>query len=255
MIPFLSLSLMLAAPELPGVGVFAAQAAAPTPSLEELLGKVDHNLTFDTRAVTIRMTVTRNGRAKTFELRSWGRGADEAAVEYLAPARDKGTKMLKRGAELWMYLPSIEKTQKISGHMLRQGMMGSDMSYEDLMQSSGWKTQYRGEVTGTEAIEGRPCWTIELKATSPDVSYPRRVVWLDKETSLPLRQELYAVSGMLLKVWTMSDPVSVGGRVFPRRMAIEDRVQKGSMTELVFSDLQFAIPLQAEIFSQRWLER
>jgi outer membrane lipoprotein-sorting protein len=255
MIPLLSLALLLASPDLPSAALPVAHAAAPVPTLDELLGRVDHNLTFDTRAVTIRMTVTRNGRAKTYELRSWGRGADEAAVEYLAPARDKGTKMLKRGAELWMYLPSIEKTQKISGHMLRQGMMGSDMSYEDLLQSSGWRTQYRGEVTGTETIEGRACWKIDLKATAPDVSYPRRLVWLDKESSLPLRQELYAVSGMLLKVWTMSDPVSVGGRTFPRRMAIEDRLQKGSTTELVFSDLQFAIPLEAEIFSQRWLER
>ena len=237
----------------------AARAAAPAPAsvptLDSLLAGIDKNLTFDTRSVTMTMTVTKNGRTKSYTMKSWGRGADEAAVEYLAPARDKGTKMLKRASELWMYLPSIEKTQKISGHMLRQGMMGSDMSYEDMMQSSGWRDLYKGTVVGPDTVDGRACWKIELTATKPDVSYPRRVTWVDQATNIPLRQELYAVSGMLLKVWTMSDVVDAGGRKFPTRMVVEDQVQKGSRTELRFTDLAFTVPLEAEIFSQRWLER
>lgn len=233
----------------------AEPAPASAPTLDALLAGIDKNMTFDTRAVTITMNVLKNGRTKSYTLRSYGRGADEAAIEYLEPARDKGTKMLKRASELWMYLPSIEKTQKISGHMLRQGMMGSDMSYEDMMQSSGWRNLYQGTVVGPDTVDGRACWKIELTATKPDVSYPRRVTWVDQATNIPLRQELYAVSGMLLKVWTMSDVVDVGGRKFPTKMVVEDQVQKGSRTELRFSDLTFAVPLEAETFSQRWLER
>jgi outer membrane lipoprotein-sorting protein len=124
-----------------------------------------------------------------------------------------------------------------------------------MMQASAWRSQYRGTVAGTEVMGGRSAWKVELTALTPDVSYPRRVVWVDQETRIPLRQELHAVSGMLLKVWTMADPVDVGGRRFPSRMVIEDVVQKGSRTELTFSDLQFAVPLEAEVFSQRWLER
>jgi outer membrane lipoprotein-sorting protein len=235
----------------------AAHAAAPAsvPTVDALLAGVDRNLTFDTRTVTLHMTVTKNGRTKTYAMKSYGRGADEAAVEYLEPARDKGTKMLKRANELWMYLPSIEKVQKISGHMLRQGMMGSDMSYEDLMQASAWRSLYKGTVVGPDTVDGRTCWKVELTATQPDVSYPRRVTWVDQATNIPLRQELYAVSGMLLKVWTMSDVVDVGGRKFPTRMVVEDQLQKGSRTELRFSDLAFAVPVAEETFSQRWLER
>lgn len=224
-------------------------------SLDEILSKVDANMTYDTRETTLKMTVTKGDRVKVYRMHSFGRGADEAAVEYLEPARDKGTKMLKNAADLWMWMPAVEKTQKISGHMLRQSMMGSDMSYEDMMQASGWRKQYSGVVVGEELLEGRKVWKLELKATTPDVSYPRRLVWVDQATSIPLKQELYALSGMLLKVWTMSDVKDFGGRQFPTRMVVEDKVQQNSRTELVFENMSFAVPLEGEVFSLRWLER
>ena len=103
------------------------------------------------------MTVVKGDRTKSYKLHSYGRGAEEAAIEYLEPARDKGTKMLKKNEELWMWLPSVEKTQKLSGHMLRQGMMGSDMSYEDLMEQSTWRNAYSGTISGEETVDGRKC--------------------------------------------------------------------------------------------------
>jgi outer membrane lipoprotein-sorting protein len=230
---------------------FTARAA----TLDEILSKVDTNMTYDTRETVLKMTVTKGDRVKVYRMHSYGRGADEAAVEYLEPARDKGTKMLKNASDLWMWLPAVEKTQKISGHMLRQSMMGSDMSYEDMMQASAWRKQYGGTVVGEETLDGRKVWKLELKATTPDVSYPRRLVWVDQATYIPLKQELYALSGMMLKSWIMSDVKDFGGRQFPTRMVIEDKVQAGSRTELVFEELKFAVPLQDEVFSMRWLER
>jgi outer membrane lipoprotein-sorting protein len=243
----------------PALFVAALLALAPVRALavtvDELLARVDKNLTYDTRESTIRMTVTKGDRVKVYRMHSYGRGADEAAVEYLEPARDKGTKMLKDGEELWMYMPAVEKTQKISGHMLRQGMMGSDMSYEDMMQASSWAELYDGTVLGEETVDGRKCWKLELKATRADVSYPRRVIFVDQATAIPLKQELYALSGMLLKSWTMGDIRAIGARQVPMRMVVEDKVQTGSRTEIVFESIAFAVPLQEEVFSQRWLER
>lgn len=233
--------------------LFAPLAHAVT--VDELLTKIDQNMTFETRESMVRMTVTKAERVKVYRMHSYGKGQDVAAIEYLEPARDKGTKMLKKADELWMWMPSVEKTQKLSGHMLRQSMMGSDMSYEDLMESSTWRTKYTGTVLGEEVLDGVKCWKLELKANTPDVSYPRRLVWVDQVNNIPSRQELYALSGMLLKVWTMADVKDFGGRRFPTKMVIEDQVQKGSRTEMVFEDLKFAVPLQDEVFSTRWLER
>ncbi|MBK9645506.1 MAG: outer membrane lipoprotein-sorting protein [Deltaproteobacteria bacterium] len=230
-------------------------AATPSLTADQILARIDQNLTFESRSSRMTMTVTKNGRVKTYEIVSYGRGAEEGASEYISPARDAGTKMLKKGDELWMYMPSVEKVQKISGHMLRQGMMGSDLSYEDMLESDDWRSNYNAVALPDEALGGRPCWVLDLTAKSEDVSYPRRKVWVDQAWLLPVRQELYALSGMLLKVWLMSDPKQYGERWYPMKMTVEDKLQQGSKTEIVFTEMLFSVPLEEEIFTTRWLER
>ena len=229
--------------------------AEELPTVADLLAEVDRNMVFESRSTTATMTVVKPRRTKTYTLLSYGRGVDDAATEFLSPERDAGTKMLKKGDEMWMYLPSIEKVQKLSGHMLRQGMMGSDISYEDMMESSSWLDSYTAEVSGASTFEERPCWVLEMVAKSDDVAYPKRVVCVDQETKIPVKQELYALSGMLLKVWTMHDPKLYGERWYPSRMRVEDKLQEGTYTEMSFDEMTFTVELEEEVFSMRWLER
>lgn len=235
--------------------VLLAARLAFAVTVDEVLAQIDKNMTYEARDSSLTMTVTKGTRVKAYKMRSYGRGQDEMAMVYLEPARDKGTKMLKKGEELWMYLPAIEKVQKLSGHLLRDDLMGSDMSYEDLMESSTWRDAYVGTMAGEELIEGRKAWKIDMKARDTSVSYPRRVIWVDQASHIPVRQELYALQGMLLKTWLMQDIRSIEGRQFPMKMVVEDQVQKGSRTEIVFDAVSFKVALPEEVFSTRWLER
>lgn len=240
-----------------GAAPLAEAQAAPErmPTAKELLKLIDDNLTFETRKARVKMIVEGRGRTREYEMVSFGRGQEDAAIEYVEPRREKGTKMLKLGNDLWIYMPSIERVQKISGHMLRQGMMGSDVSYEDLMASRELEKEYDAKVTGSGRHDGRDCWLLELTARSRKVSYPKRKTWVDKETLIPVKQELYALSGKLLKTWTMSDVKRFGGRRFPTRMVVRDHARKGSQTTIVMSELVFGVKLTNEVFARRWLER
>ncbi len=233
----------------------ASAPAAKAPTADELLDAMDKNLTFKTRKSRLTMTVE-GRRTRRYEMVIFGRGQEDSAIDYLAPPRDKGTRMLKLAGELWIYLPSVDRVQKISGHMLREGMMGSDLSYEDLMASRELRKAYDAKVVGEETVDGQVCWKLEMKAHDESVSYPRRVTWVSKDSLIPLKQELYALSGMLLKTWTMSDVKPFeGGRLFPTKMTIRDDVKKESVTRLEFSELEFGIKLEEEVFALRWLER
>jgi negative regulator of sigma E activity len=152
-------------------------------------------------------------------------------------------------------MPRVERTQKISGHMLRQGMMGSDFSYEDMMQAADFEEMYEAEVIGEEETAGRPCWKIEATARENSVSYPRRLIWIDKLNKVPLRQELFALSGMMLKVWTMSDIKMISGRPVPMSMELADQLKEGSKTLFRLEEVSFGVELESEVFSKRWLER
>jgi outer membrane lipoprotein-sorting protein len=232
-----------------------AHVRAEPPTAEALMTAMDKNLTFESRKTRSTMTVE-GRRTRSYEMISYGRGQEDAAVEYVAPPRDKGTRMLKLGDELWLYMPSVDRVQKISGHMLRQGMMGSDVSYEDMMASRELRKQYNARITGDATVDGRACWTLELTAKNDTVTYPKRVSYVDKQTYIPLKQELFALSGMLLKTWTMSDVKEFpNGRRFPTRMTVRDHVKKESVTRIEFKDVEFAVEFPREVFSLRWLER
>ena len=225
------------------------------PTTDEILAAVDQNMTHDTRSSELRMTVEGKRRVKQYEMQSYSRGKEETALLFLSPSRDKGTKMLKKGDSLWIYLPSVEKIQKISGHMLRQGMMGSDLSYEDLLQSTMLTELYEAKMLGQEEQNGRLCYRIELRATDESIAYPKRISWIDVEYLVPVKEDLYALSDMLLKTWTMSGVEQIEGRMFPTKIVVEDKLQQGTLTTLEFVNVQFSVELEGEVFSQRWLER
>ncbi len=233
----------------------ATRESAGATSADEILDKVDENLTFETRTARVTMVVE-GRRTRTFEMQTYARGLEDAAIEYLSPPRERGTRMLKLGDELWMYMPAIDRVQKISGHMLREGMMGSDVSYEDLMESPEMREMYDAELVGEEDLDGQPTWKLEMTAKDRAVTYPRRVIWVDKGTFIPLKQELYALDDMLLKTWTMSEIEEFEEeRRFPTRMTIEDHVIEDSVTRLEFANIEFGVDLEEEVFSLRWVER
>jgi outer membrane lipoprotein-sorting protein len=230
-------------------------APAVTPTADELLAAMDEVLQFDTRTSTATMEVIDARRTRSYKMKTYARGQDDAAVLYLEPAREKGTKMLRKEDNLWLYMPRAERVQKISGHMLRQGMMGSDMSYEDMLEAADFEERYEAEVIGEEETAGRPCWKLEARARDDSVSYPRRLIWIDKQNMMPLRQELFALSGMMLKTWIMSEIEMVSGRPVARRMEISDQLKQDSRTVFLLEEISFGVELESEIFTRRWLER
>jgi outer membrane lipoprotein-sorting protein len=185
----------------------------------------------------------------------WAKGNDKSAIETIEPVRNKGEKYLRMGDELWTYLPSVEKTTKISGHMLRAGLAGTDVSYEDMMSSTKLREQYTAKVLGTETVNGRSCYKLELTANDQNVTYAKRVSWVDAETYIPLKQELYALSGMLIKTWEMSDVQDFSGRKYPTKMVVSDKVQQGTSTTMILSNLQFGVGIDDATFTTGWLER
>lgn len=137
------------------VMVFARGTGAQTrpPSGEEILRRVDDNITAGNKVMTARMIIHLRRASRTVEFKSYVQGTEKAFTEYLAPPRERGTKMLKLGNQLWMYSPWTERTILISGHMLRQSVMGSDLSYEDMMEDPRLLNSYTAEVVGEETIK------------------------------------------------------------------------------------------------------
>ena len=96
-------------------------------TVDKLMSAWNANLYAKSRVLTSKMIVHGRRSSRTITLRNWIVGIDKAFTEYLSPPREAGTKMLKDGDKLWTYSPQTDRVIQISGHMLRQSVMGSDM--------------------------------------------------------------------------------------------------------------------------------
>ncbi len=153
-----------------------------------------------------------------------------------------------------MYSPSTDRIIQISGHMLRQSVMGSDLSYEDMMDDPRLSELYTAEVTGTETIDQRSCWVLQLTANK-DLAYNTRKLWVDQERYVPLREELYAKSGRMLKKIDLKDFKQIDNRWFPLRMVFKDVLKIGKGTEFVMESIEFNVPIPEHLFSKAALRR
>ena len=228
---------------------------AQTPTGEEIFKKLDANMTSDSKIVHSKMIIHGRRGSRTIESKSWILDAEKSFSEYLAPAREEGTKMLKLGDQLWMYSPSTDRTIKISGHMLRQSLMGSDLSYEDMMEDPVLSNIYKAEIIGEENVIDRPCWLLELKATKKSVAYFSRKLWVDKERFLPLKEELFAKSGKLLKKVEIKEVVRMNHRWVANRLIFKDELKKGKGTEFVIISIEYDKKIPSYIFSKAALRK
>lgn len=217
---------------------------------DQILDRIDMNMSSDTRHIVSRMIIHGARTTRTIESETWSEGDDRSYTEYLAPAREKGTKMLKLDDKLWIFSPGTDRTIQISGHMLKQSLMGSDLSYEDMMDDPNLRSKYQAAVTGTETYNETECWVLELTAKVPDVAYQMRKMWVDKTKYLPLKEELYAKSGTLLKKTELSDVKQLGTRWYPTKIVFKDMLKKGDGTEFIVVDIQFNVEIPSHLLSK-----
>ena len=225
-------------------------------SVKDIIREIDKNMNAKSRVLTSKMIVHGRRSSRTIESRNWVVGIDKAFTEYISPPREAGTKMLKIGNKLWTYSPQTDRVIQISGHMLRQSVMGSDMSYNDMMEDKPMEELYEASIEGSIEINGRDHWIVVLEAKINGLAYPKRKSWIDKEYFLPMKEELYAKSGKLLKTSTMSDIKKVQGRWFPSRFNFRDELKRNSKgTEWIIDDIEFDIEISNSRFSKALLRK
>ena len=211
---------------------------AQVPSGADVLKEIDKNMVLD-KAISY-TTMIIHGRTGTRSIKSknWIEGKDKAFVEYTDPPREKGKKMLKLGDQLWNYFPEpIDRIITISGHLLRQSVMGSDLSYEDITENRKLIDMYDAKVVGSEKINDRNCYVVELTGKQEDITYYSRKLWVDNERWLPLKEERYAKSGKPLKRTEILEVFSVENRWYPKRILYHDLMQNGEGTEYIIESI------------------
>jgi outer membrane lipoprotein-sorting protein len=224
------------------------------PSGNEILSLIDKNMTSKTRIITVKMVIHSLRGSRTIEFNSWSEGEGKAFTEYTNPAREKGTKMLKLEDKLWIFSPSADRIIQITGQMLRQPVMGSDLSYEDMMEDPDMTSHYNATMVANDTLQRRKCWILQLNALREGEAYEVRKIWVDRERYVPLREELYAKSGKLLKRTELSDVTKVRDRWFPMKIVYKDMLKTGDGTHFIIEKLKLDELIPENLFSKASLK-
>ena len=229
---------------------------AQYPDGNALLEKIDMNMSARNKVIISKMIIHSRRASRTIESKSWIEGTEKSFTEYLSPAREKGTKMLKLDDQLWIYTPSADRSIRISGHMLRQSLMGSDLSYEDMMEDPKMQNLYNAVVIGEDTLlSDRPCWIVDLRARVNEVTYYSRKIWVDKRRYNVLKEERYAKSEQLLKKTDILEVMQVDGRWVAKRILFKDALKQGEGTEFILESVQFDVTIPESVFTKASLRK
>ncbi|MCX6564988.1 MAG: outer membrane lipoprotein-sorting protein [Candidatus Aminicenantes bacterium] len=234
---------------------FPAQDASPVIAAAAILEKIDQNAVPGSKIMVAAMTIHGRRADRTIKSKSWIEGDDKAFTEYLDPPREKGIKMLKLGDQLWTYTPATDRIIGISGNLLRQSVMGSDLSYEDMMENRKWSDIYEAVEDGEETMLARPCLILRLTARVENVAYHQRRIWVDKDRWLVLKEERYGKSGRLLKTFEVTDVRQFEGRWIQTRALFRDVLKEGNGTEFVIESVDFDAQIPEVVFSKASLRK
>ncbi len=226
-----------------------ATSAAPT--AEEILARSDEirSPQFD-YAVNVTVTSVKpegEKRVAKYEVLIKGRG--RTIVKTLSPEADKGRTLLMSGSDLWAFLPDVSKPIRIS---LQQRLIG-EVANGDIARAN-FSGDYSPKLLGTEDIEGKRHYVLELLAKNDEVTYGRVLYRVKADNFNPLKAEFYAASGRLLKTCSYEDYRDMGGRKRPARLVLKDPLVKGRQSSIEYHDMKM-IELPEKYFTKDYMKK
>lgn len=228
----------------------ALQSAARDP--QEIIRRMEDNMRGEASYQEVTMETVRPRYTREISLKFWSLGDDYSLVLVTAPARDQGTAFLKRGNEIWNYVPNIDRTVKMPPSMMSQSWMGSDFTNDDMVRGVSIVDDYTHKLLDSETLDGHDCYVVEMvpKPEAP-VVFERVVYWVSKAYYLPVRLENYDEFGDLVSTIRFRDIQEMGGKAIPAVMEMIPEDRAGHRTIMTVNKADYGIRLNEAFFSQQ----
>ncbi len=174
----------------------------------------------------------------------FNRPADVRAMAYLVWKHGGG-----RDDDRWLWLPSIGRVNRIAPGDKRTAFVGSDFVYEDVSGRSPFEDEHELLETTDTAYHIR-----STPKNTGSVEFAFYEVWIDRETHLPKKAEYTDRRGNVYRRVTADTVEVVQGYPTVMVSTVED-LNRNSRTVNTFTNVQYDVGLNENIFSERFLRR
>ena len=219
-------------------------------SATEIVRKADEKMRGETLQAEMIIRTVRPAWSREMAVRAWTKGNTFSMILIQSPKKDEGTAFLKRGKEVWNWMPTLERTIKLPPSMMAQSWMGTDFSNDDLVKESSVMNDYTHAIIGDTLIASRLCHKI-LLLPKPEaaVVWGKIIVCIDKQDYLELHTRFYDEEGILINTMTGFDIKEMDKRLLPTRFEMVPADKHNHKTELIYKQLLYNRPLDASFFT------
>jgi hypothetical protein len=192
--------------------------------------------------------------------KSFSEGREKRFVKFLEPAEVRGTSMLivdnkNQDDEMWIYLPALKKTRRVSSGEKGKSFMSSEFSNADMSSPALTDFTYRH----LEGSGSAGSWIIESLPLNEDKAseygYSRKISYVNSTNYYPEKMEFYNSEGKLYKVIEIKQALSLGeGRYLVKDMTAVNLVN-GRKSEIIFRNAEADAKIDDIVFTLQNLER
>ncbi len=231
-------------------------SAIQAQDIKEIVKIADERFRGNSSQGKMTMIIERPSWSRTVSMKNWTLGNNYSLIYITAPAKEKGQVFLKRGKEMWNWVPNIERMIKIPPSMMMQSWMGSDFTNDDLVSQSSLVNDYTHKLLGEEVIEGYTCYKVELiPHDDAPVVWGKIVMWISKNDLLWLKTEYYDEDNLLVNIENLSEVKKMDDRIMPTRLEMIPVEEEGHKTIMIFENIKFDTKLKESFFSQQNMKR
>lgn len=154
-----------------------------------------------------------------------------------------------RDDDRWLWLPALNLQRRIAPGDKRTSFVGSDFLYEDVSGRRIDEDNHElADTTDTHFV---------LRSTPKNpgsVEFGHFLVWIDRETFLPRKAEYYDRNGTLYRTVEGTKVETIQG--YPTVVeSIANDLRAGTSTTNTFTNIEYDIGLNENIFTERFLRR
>lgn len=234
--------------------------AATPAQVSEILTKVQSVLSSkdDTAKVSMKI-IEADGSSKSRELtikRKFANNKNQTMVKILKPNDQRGAgflSVIENGSEQqWIYLPSSKQVRRFVSKNKQEGVMGSELSPQDLDMTTVKSAQ--AKLVKTEKLGATEVATIEVVSKSNLTAYSKAMLWVNLSNFTPVRIEYYDAKGQAQKRIDFLNYAQVNNVQRAQKVIIKNLKNKRG-TELLLSNIKANSGLSDDAFTQRALSK
>ncbi|MCP4685678.1 MAG: outer membrane lipoprotein-sorting protein [bacterium] len=151
----------------------------------------------------------------------------------------------------WIYIPAVDLVKPISADDKNSSFVGSDFTYEDVSGRHWSEDTHTLKEDAT--LDSSAVWVIESIPKEKYKGFARKVSYVDKASSLPLKEEYFDKKDKMVRIFTAERTEEVDGIMTVTLRSMEN-LKKKTKTFVDFSRIKYNQGLTDDLFTERYLK-